>query len=145
MIYAPHTAVGNDNRLFLRLFKLLERLQFQCHVFGHACRFYVVGSDFVGFRIIVVSVYLMSEFTFLAVVIINLVKQFLVEINPLFEGKFLAEYARRDISGYQAASMGIVPEPHMGSIRSHSPRQPLINIMPAARTSFNGASTASWR
>ena len=41
------------------------------------------------------------------------------------------------------ASMGIVPEPHIGSIRSHSPCQPLINIMPAAKTSFRGASTAS--
>ena len=45
----------------------------------------------------------------------------------------------------RAASIGIVPEPHIGSIKSHSPFHPVIRIIPAASTSFKGASTASWR
>jgi hypothetical protein len=40
-----------------------------------------------------------------------------------------------------AASMAMVPEPHIGSMRSQSPFQPVIMIMPAASTSLRGAST----
>ena len=36
-------------------------------------------------------VYLMSEFTFLAVIVINLIEQLLVEINPFFKSKLLTE------------------------------------------------------
>ena len=38
-----------------------------------------------------------------------------------------------------------VPEPHMGSIRSVSPFQPLSIMMPAASTSLMGASVCATR
>ena len=59
-----------------------------------------MGCDFIGFRIVVVPVYFMIEFPFLTVIIVNLVEQFLVEINPFLKSKFLTEYARCDVSGY---------------------------------------------
>ena len=44
-----------------------------------------------------------------------------------------------------AASISKVPEPHMGSIKSHSPSHPVIIIMAAASTSLMGLSTEAWR
>ena len=38
-----------------------------------------------------------------------------------------------------AASISMVPEPHMGSIKSDCPSQPESIINPAAKTSFIGA------
>ncbi len=39
-----------------------------------------------------------------------------------------------------AASIRIVPDPHIGSINAESPRQPDLSTIPAARTSLSGAS-----
>ena len=44
-----------------------------------------------------------------------------------------------------AASMAIVPEPHMGSMKSVSAFHPVMSMMPAASTSLSGASTLSCR
>ena len=109
-----------------RLLELLEGLQLQRYVLAYAGSLdVIVCGDFVGLRAVVVPVNLMSEFAFLAVVVVNRVEQLLVEIHPLLESELLAEYARSDVPVQSsAASMGMVPEPHIGSIRSHSPRQP---------------------
>ena len=45
----------------------------------------------------------------------------------------------------RAASMRNVPEPHIGSAKSQSPRQPVLRMIPAARTSLIGASVCSAR
>lgn len=50
-----------------------------------------------------------------------------------------------DAGGVSLDSTSKVPEPHIGSIKSVSPRQPVIRIIPAASTSLSGASTDSWR
>ncbi len=71
--------------------------------------FHVVCGNFVCFRVVVVTVYLVGKFTFLAVVVVYRVEQLLVEIPPLLESKLLAEYARSDVAAIRAASMGIVP------------------------------------
>jgi hypothetical protein len=44
-----------------------------------------------------------------------------------------------------AASINRVPEPHIGSIKFFSPLHPVFNIIPAANTSFIGASVCSTR
>ena len=57
--------VHDDDTLFRRLFKLLERLDGQYDILADARCLHVVGSDFVRFRIVVVSVYLVGKFFFL--------------------------------------------------------------------------------
>jgi len=44
-----------------------------------------------------------------------------------------------------AASINNVPDPHIGSIKVLSPRHPDFRIMPAASTSFSGASVCATR
>ena len=42
-------------------------------------------------------------------------------------------------SAIQAASIGSVPEPHIGSAKAQSPLQPVSCTIPAASASFSGA------
>ena len=92
--------IRDDDTLFGRLFKLLERLDTQYNVFAHSRRLYVMRGYFVRFRVIVVSVNLVCKFAFLRVIIINVVEKFLVEVFPLLESKFFAENPRSNVSGY---------------------------------------------
>ena len=93
--------IHDDNGLFLRLFKLLERLQFQCHILGYACRFYIMCCYFVRFRTVVISVNLMRKFALLAIIIVNLVEHLRIEIHPFLKCESFAEYSRSDVSCYQ--------------------------------------------
>ena len=49
------------------------------------------------------------------------------------------------LAAIRAASIRNVPEPHIGSAKSVSPRHPVVMMMPAARTSLIGASVCSSR
>jgi len=86
---------------------------------------------------------MMRKFALLTIIIIDLVKKLLVEVLPLFESEFLAETPGDMLRAMSAASIAMVPEPHMGSIKSQSPFHPVIIMMPAANTSLRGASTLS--
>ena len=46
------------------------------------------------------------ELALLRVVVINRIEEILVEIVPLLEGKLLAEYTWRDVSGYEGSLDG---------------------------------------
>ena len=90
--------IGDDDGFLRRLLELLERLQLQYHVLAYAGSLYIVCGNFVCLRAVVVTVYLMRKFTFLAVVIVYRVEQLLVKIHPLLESELLAEYARSDVA-----------------------------------------------
>jgi len=47
------------------------------------------------------------------------------------------------LAAISAASIRNVPEPHMGSTKGVSPRQPVMSMMPAASTSLMGASVCA--
>ena len=91
--------IGYDDALFLWLLKLLERLELQYDVLAQSGCLHVVSSNFVRLRIVVVSINLMVEFTFLRFVVIDRVEKVLIEVHPLFECKFLAEYTRSNVAG----------------------------------------------
>ena len=49
-----------------------------------------MGCYLIGFRVIVVTIYLMGELTFLAVIVVYPVEQLLIEVSPFFKSKFLS-------------------------------------------------------
>ena len=91
--------IGDDDRFPGGLLELLEGLLLQHHVLADAGGLYVAHGYLVCFRIVVVAVNLMSELTLLTVVVVEGVEQFLVEVHPLLESEFLAEYTRSDVAG----------------------------------------------
>ena len=90
--------IHHDDGLLLRLFELLERLQFQRHIFGYTRCLYIMGCDFICFRIVVVSVYLVSKLALLTIVIVNLIEHLRIEVHPFLECESFAEYSRSDVS-----------------------------------------------
>ena len=52
----------------------------------------------IGFRVIVVTIYLMGELAFLAVIVVYPVEQILIEISPFFKSKFFSEHSRGNIT-----------------------------------------------
>ena len=93
--------ISDDNRLFLWLFKLLERLQLQHDVFRYTGSFYIMSRNLISFRIVVVSVNLMSKFALLTVIIVNLIEHIRIEIYPFLKSKPFTEYSRSDILSNQ--------------------------------------------
>ena len=132
--------IHHNDGLLLRLFELVERLQFQRHIFGYTRCLLYYGLRFHLLSRLLSSVYLVSKLALLTIVIVNLIEHLRIEVHPFLECESFAEYSRAMFLAISAASIGIVPEPHIGSIRSHSPRHPVIRSIPAANTSFNGAS-----
>lgn len=137
--------IGDDDGFLRRLLELLERLQLQYHVLAYAGSLYIVCGNFVCLRAVVVTVYLMRKFTFLAVVIVYRVEQLLVKIHPLLESELLAEYARSDVACNQRRFDG------NGSRTTHRVYQ-VAFATPAGHQYHAGgqhliqrASTASWR
>ena len=90
--------IHHDDGLLLRLFELLERLQFQRHIFGYTRRFYIMRRYFIRFRTVVISVNLMGEFALLTIIIVNLIEHLRIEIHPFLECESFAEYSRSDVS-----------------------------------------------
>ena len=93
--------VSDDNRLLLRLFKLLERLQLQHDIFRYTGSFYIMSRNLISFRIVIVSVNLMSKFALLTVIIVNLIEHIRIEIYPFLKSKSFTEYSRSDILSNQ--------------------------------------------
>ena len=90
--------IHHDDGLLLRLFELLERLQFQRHIFGYTRRFYIMRRYFIRFRTVIISVYLMGELALLTIIIVNLIEHLRIEIYPFLECESFAEYSRSDVS-----------------------------------------------
>ena len=59
-------------------------------------------SNFVCFRIVVVSINLMSKLTLLWVIVVDSIKQILVKVFPFLESEFFTEYTRSDIACNQS-------------------------------------------
>ena len=57
-----------------------------------------MGCYLIGFRVIVVTIYLMGELTFLASSLYNPVEHILIEVSPFFKSKFFSEYSRGNIT-----------------------------------------------
>ena len=120
-----------------------------CSNCWNGCSFSVTSLDtpaafilcvayFIRFRTVVISVYLVSKLALLTIIIVNLIEHLQSKSTHFSNANPLRNTPGAMFLAISAASIGIVPEPHPGSIRSHSPRHPVIRSIPAANTSFSG-------
>ena len=93
--------IGNDDTLFLRLFKLLESLDLQFNILAQSGCLHVTYRYFIGLRVIVITINLMRKFTFVGVIVIDGIEQVLIEVIPFFKSKLLAEHTGSDVACYQ--------------------------------------------
>ena len=77
----------------------LEGHDFEVDVFGHAGTLDVLGGNVDGPGRDVAAVYAVGKFAFVAVVVVESLEKFLVEVLPPFEGKALAEDAGIGVGG----------------------------------------------
>ena len=94
--------VSDDNALFCRLFKLLERLNLQDYIFSNTGSLHVMSGNFVSFRIIVITVDFMIELALLRIIIVYRIEQILIEVFPFLESELLTEYARSNVTCYKS-------------------------------------------
>ena len=131
--------IGDHDTLVGRLREILEVLLLNGNDVTQSGGLHILQCRIHGFDVNVVAIDMVFELAFLALVVIDIVEEVGIEVRPFLKSPGAMFLANR------AASMRMVPEPHMGSIKSVSPFQPERRIIPAASTSLRGASTLSCR
>ena len=121
---SPYGGLVNDDAFLGRLRKLVEILLGYFDLFAQSGSFDIPCGDVYGVAVNVVTIDLMCEFTFLRLVVVNPVKHLLVEVRPFLKSISLRNTPGAMPRAMSAASMAIVPEPHIGlsgRIRRPSP------------------------
>ena len=98
--------VGDDNALLLRLCEIGEVLLLDGYLLAQTSSLNVGSSDGHSVTVDVVAVDMVLEGMLLAVVLVDLVKEFLVKVGPLLEGIFLSVYAGCYATGDESCLYG---------------------------------------
>ena len=91
--------ISHHQRRLGRLLEILEVLQLHGDVLHHTGGAHVQRSLSNSLRVDVVAVDVVLELALLRVVVVDLVKEVLIEVGPFLKGKLLAEQARAHVAG----------------------------------------------
>ena len=95
--------VHHDDALLCWLSEVLEVLLCDGDILAQSgCTHVEVGSVH-SLHIYIITVDMVLELAFLRVIVVNHVEEILIEIVPLLEGKLLAEYTWRDVTGNEGS------------------------------------------
>ena len=86
--------------------KVLEVLELDCNIVRQAGSLHVLSGYGHRRTVVVIAIGMVQELALLRVVVVNLVKQFGIEIGPTLECEALAEHAGGDIASYQRCLNG---------------------------------------
>ena len=91
--------IRHQNTRLRRLCILLERLSLQFNIFHQTCTADIFAGNIDGLLRDIRAITLKRKFAFLAVIIINLIEQIGIIIDPFLESKFLPVNTRRNVQG----------------------------------------------
>ena len=89
--------IGDNNALFCRLLKIFKVGFFNSDVVGETCCTHIEACRVNGFDINIVAIDVVLELAFLAFIVVDTVKQILIEIAPALEGELFTEDTRAHV------------------------------------------------